>query len=67
MIMVATATDALAPPADEEETAEAQTADDDYEAHDGHGDDNAQVYAGSRGCGSGEGHARGEEGLGEDA
>lgn len=41
MIMVAAATDALAPPADEEETADAQTAEDDYEAHNGHGDDNA--------------------------
>jgi hypothetical protein len=41
MIMVATATDALAPPADEEETADAQAAEDDYEAHDRHGDNNA--------------------------
>lgn len=45
MILVAAATNTLAPPADEEETADAQTAEDDYESHDRHGDDNAQIYA----------------------
>lgn len=45
VVVVAAAADALASPANEEEAAGAQTADDDYEAQYGHGDDNAQIYA----------------------
>lgn len=66
--MVAAATDALASPADEEEAAYAQTADDDDKTQDGQGDDHAQIYARATGrTGSREGHARGKKSLGEDA
>lgn len=67
VVLVPLAANALAAVADEEKTADSHRNEDDNEAEDWDGDYHGEIHVGGNGCWRGEGHAGGEEDLGEDA